>query len=195
MSPPGLSALTARTLGIVALFFRCETRAPEALSLMHLSLPIGSIGRWFRDWYGYFRTGIAVEGRAWLCDYDHASWYIDGQPSRPELQHIDVDLRFWNRRSGRVTVLDIAEARVPLLRLELTDAAAQPFKPVTLEQGDKQEESYFILLPKHAPESRVEATTGALLELEFRPSRGSERWGRPTISLPLELRRPDDRLG
>src|SRR6266404_7611001 len=70
---------------------------------MHFSLPIEPMGRWFRGWYGYFRTGVAVEGRAWLCDHDHAPVYLDGQPSRPELQHVDVDLRFWNRRNGRVT--------------------------------------------------------------------------------------------
>lgn len=118
--------------------------------------------------------------------------WVMGEPRRKTLQHVDVELRFWNRRGERVTVIEIADAGIPLYQVELPDQAWPAFKSLTLEPGDPPQESNFVLVPKDAPEARVEAALGARLDLEFRPSRGSERWARPSIRLPLELRTGGD---
>lgn len=97
-----------------------------------------------------------------------------------------------NRRHDRVTVVDIAEASIPMFNLELEAPAADPFESVTLEPGAPPQESHFVLVPKGSPNSRVESTSGAILELEFRPGRGSERWARPTIRMPLSMPLPRD---
>lgn len=61
--------------------------------------------------YGYFRTGIAVEGEAHLCEGAHLLIYTGG-PWPPAPQHVDVSVRFWNRRGRRVSVLEVADARI-----------------------------------------------------------------------------------
>jgi len=141
--------------------------------------------------YGYFRTGVKVEGDAWLCDQNHFYMSSGGVSSRDRVpQHIDVELRFWNRRGGRVTIIDVASIDLPLRTLDLAVAEWEPFKSVTLEEGGGQETRSFVLVPRGAPEERVEASTGDLLDLEFRPSRGSERSARPRIRLSLGVQSP-----
>jgi hypothetical protein len=162
---------------------------------VHFSIPFAVVGHQLRSGYAYLRSGVRVEGRAWLCDTDHAPFYVEGQPEHSSPQHVDVDLRFWNRRSERVTVLGITAARIPRFDADLAASDWPSFKPLTLEPGDNPQESFFVLVPKDAPGARVEATTGSWLDLEFRPSRGSERWARPRIRLHLGLRSADDRLG
>jgi hypothetical protein len=152
---------------------------------VHIPNPAGLI-RQARHAWQYFRNGVHVDGNAYLCDDDH-SMVIDGN-SRKVLQHVDVELRFWNRRSERITVIEIVEAKIPLFRVELTDSEWPKFEPITLEPGARPTEVSFVLRPKHDPKARVEASTGSWLDLEFRPSRGSERWARPKIRLTLTTR-------
>jgi hypothetical protein len=144
--------------------------------------------------YGYFRTGVAVEGSAWLCDHSHVPFIFGGGSGRVEFdrvpQHVDVELRFWNRRGGRVTIMEVAAIDLPLRTLELAVSTFDPFESVTLEEGSAQETRNFVLVPKDAPEERVEAAVGDPLELQFRSSRGSERWARPRIRLQLGVRSP-----
>ena len=111
---------------------------------------------------------------------------MHGQPSRKVPQHIDVTARLWNRRGERVTVIEITRAVIPSYGVELTTAGVWPnFKSVTLEPGAAPVEASFVLVPKAEPKGRVEAAVGAWLEVEFRPSRGSERWARPRLRCQL----------
>jgi hypothetical protein len=155
---------------------------------VHVPLPFGAAMRRFRSAYSYFRTGVAVEGTAWLCGGEHAMAFFAGERRRAVPQHVDVELSFWNRRNERVTILEIAHARIPLYNVDLTDATWPNFDAATLEPGAKPEERSFVLVPRDDPKGRVEATVGSWLELEFRPSRGSERWARPRIRCQLGVR-------
>jgi hypothetical protein len=145
---------------------------------MRIPMPFAAVAHRARDAWSYFRTGVKVEGQAWLCSNEHLQVWVSGMPVKQVPQHVDVELRFWNRRGPRVTVSEIADARIPLFGLVLADGAWPEFKPLTLEPGDPPLEANFVLVPKGAPKvgptPRVEAFTGAILELEFRPSRGSE---------------------
>ena len=153
---------------------------------MHVALPFGAIARRARSAYSYFRTGVHVEGSAHLCDDEHLQIFVWGQPTRKVPQHVDVTAKFWTRRNERVTVIEIARAVIPTYGVELTTAGVWPsFESVTLEPGDAPVESSFVLVPKDDPKGRVEATVGAWLEVEFRPSRGSERWARPRFRSQL----------
>jgi hypothetical protein len=101
-------------------------------------------------------------------------------------QHIDVTARLWNRRGERVAVIEVARAVIPSYGVELTTAGVWPdFKSVTLEPGAAPVEASFVLVPKDDPKARVEAAAGAWLEVEFRPSRGSERWAGPRLRCQL----------
>jgi hypothetical protein len=133
-----------------------------------------------------------VEGKAWLCDVSHGPLVSFGEHVEVDRvpQHVDVELRFWNRRGERITILELAAIDLPLRTIDLVDSSANPFKPVTLEEGAPPENRHFVLVPKEAPDERVEAAVGDPLELEFRPSRGSERWARPRIRLQLGVRSP-----
>jgi hypothetical protein len=157
---------------------------------VHVPIPFSGIFRALRGGYSYFRTGVKVEGDAWLCDLEHPPLisYGDPIPRARVPQHVDVELRFWNRRNERITVLEVAEARVPMYGLELTDADWRRFLPLTLEPGAPRQESIFVLLPKDEPATRVEASVGAWLELAFMPSRGSERWARPRFRGQFKVR-------
>ena len=140
----------------------------------------------------YFRTGVKVEGEAWLCESPHGIFVgFDGPPNttgRNWPQHVDVEVHFWNRRNNPVTVLDVASIALPWRDVELAVATSDPFKPVTLGSDGAQQTREFGLVPKDAPDQRVEAAVGDPLEIEFRPSRGSERWARPRIRLTLKTR-------
>jgi hypothetical protein len=143
-----------------------------------------------RHGWQYFRTGVKVEGEAWLCDRSHALISF-GEPIDDRVpQHIDVEARFWNRRGGRVTILDVAAIDLPLRTIELAVASWAPFDSVTLEEGGSKETREFALVSRFAPEERVEAAVGDPLELEFTPSRGSERWARPRLRRQLGVRSP-----
>jgi len=107
-------------------------------------------------------------------------------PEQRVPQYVHVALRFWASRSDPVTVIDIVTAAIPSFGVELLDYGS--FSAVTLEPGQRPVESYFDLFPKENREARVEATTGSLLKIEFRASRGSERWARPTFTYPLGMR-------
>jgi hypothetical protein len=157
---------------------------------MHIPIPVAALARSLRRAYTYFRTGVAVEGEAWLCEQDHIPIIWSGQIRQSVLQHVDVDLRFWNRRHQRVTILELAGARIPMYRVELEAASYPTFNPLTLEPGANRQESFFVLVPRGAPDTRVEAAVGSWLELEFLPSGGSERWARPRIRLQLGVRDP-----
>jgi hypothetical protein len=101
-------------------------------------------------------------------------------------QHVDLTAKLRNRRGERVTVIEIARAVIPAYSIELTPADMWPhFKPVTLEPGAAPVEASFVLAPKDDPKGRVDAAVGAWLEVEFRPSRGSERWARPRLRCQL----------
>jgi hypothetical protein len=159
---------------------------------MHVPVPFGAIARRMASAYSYFRTGVAIEGRAWLCDDGHPMIYAGGEwPTAP--RHVDVDLKLWNRRGDRVTVLEIARAEIPSYSVQLSASSYPDFKAVTLEPGADRVERYFVLVPKHDPEGRVDAAVRAWLHLEFRPSRGSERWARPRFRCQLELKDSSDR--
>ena len=175
---------------------------------MRIPMPFAAVAHRARDAWSYFRTGVKVEGQAWLCSNEHLQVWVSGMPVKQVPQHVDVELRFWNRRGPRVTVSEIADARIPLFGLVLADGAWPEFKPLTLEPGDPPLEANFVLVPKGAPKvgprPRVEAFTGAILELEFRPSRGSEprvdsgatcRGARPPqdLRLPSHVRDVGDR--
>lgn len=163
--------------------------------VVHITIPGAAIAQRARRTFCYFRTGIAAEGTAWLCDSDHSPLVYGDRPAGTRAQHVDVKLRFWNRRNERVSVIEITDARIPLFSVELVSAPWQPFKELTLEEGAPPQRSFFALVPKNAPDVRVEASTGAFLEIEFRPSRGSEKWARPRLVLPLGLRRTEDPPG
>jgi hypothetical protein len=153
---------------------------------MHVPLPFSAIARRVRSGYSYFRTGVHIEGRAHLCDDEHLQIWVGGQPTRKVPQHVDVTAKLWNRRGERVTAIEIARAVIPAYSVELTPADMWPdFKPVTLEPGAAPLEASFVLAPKNDPKGRVEAAVGAWLEVEFRPSRGSERRARPRLRCQL----------
>ena len=159
---------------------------------MHLPFPIGPIWRRCVDGFRYFKTGIAVEGvAARLCEDGHGPLVAIGDEVISDRlpQHIDVEVRFWNRRGGRVTVIEVAETKI-LSRLQpLAIADWAPFEPATLEEGAAPVTREFVLVPKNDPQGRVEVSTGEVLELRFRPSRGSERWAQPHVQMHLETRR------
>lgn len=157
---------------------------------MHVALPFGAAWRRLTGLYSYFRTGVKIEGEAWLCNHDHVALisFGGGQDESKVPQHVDVELRFWNRRAERVSVIEILRAEIPTYSAELTPD--DEFKPLTLEPGAAPLESSFELVPKDDPGARVEAALGAWLELEFRPSRGSERWARPRFRCQLGGRGP-----
>jgi hypothetical protein len=155
---------------------------------VHVPIPFGSLARRVRGAYSYFRTGVNVDGRAWLCDKSHGPWAIIGDVeigTAPVAQHIDVELRFWNRRGGRVTVIELAEINLPLRNFELALAEWRDFEPVELEEGGAPQKREFVLVPRDASKGRVEAAMGDQLDLAFRPSRGSERFARPRVRLIL----------
>lgn len=156
---------------------------------MHIPISLGALKRRLTNVYSYFRTGVKVEGEAWLCDNGHPIAFHPDQPWPRATQHVDVELRFWNRRNERITVIDIVSARISTYALELTDQRGSgAFESVTLDAGDPPQESDFRLVPKHDLNARVEASAGALLAIEFRPSRGSERWARPRFTCNLGVR-------
>jgi hypothetical protein len=140
--------------------------------------------------YSYFRTGVGVEGEAWFCVEGHGPFASFGGETIAiqRLQHIDVEVRFWNRRRDPVAILGVAEINLPLRETELAVADWLPFKEVTLPAGGSRQTRKFALVPSDAPEERVEAAAGDPLELEFRPSRGSERWARPRLSVSVRAR-------
>jgi hypothetical protein len=156
---------------------------------MNISVPTGSLFGLARRAITYFRSGVAGEGRAWFCTQPHPAIlfgrgdHFVRTPSVP--QHIEVDLSLWNRRGGRVTVIDVAKIDLPWRSQELAVAPFLPFESATLEEGGPQQTRHFALVPRGKPKERVEAAMGDPLVLEFRPSRGSERWARPRIRLTL----------
>jgi hypothetical protein len=164
---------------------------------VHVSFPFGWAYRKTRWLVWFFNSGVEVEGRAWFCEYAHGIAGLPGLVSGefPRVpQHIDLELRFWNRRGGRVTVIEPAEIRILSRTVNLKADGALPFDPVTLEEGDAPVSRYFALVPSNDPASRVEASTGEVLRLVFRPSRGSERWGRPEWEGWIAVRQPSDRV-
>ena len=153
--------------------------------------PIKSLAQRAQHLYGYFRTGIEVEGSAWFCTDDHT--YVKGMglgqpPAQPVPQHIDVDVRFWNRRGDRVTVVGVDEAKIETRTLHLVSSSALPFKSATLEEGAAPEARHFALVPRDDPDGRVEAAEGSNLRLYFRPSRGSEKFARPRVSMSIGVK-------
>src|SRR4051794_38189533 len=122
---------------------------------MHMPMPFAWIINVARQTYGYFASGVGVEGRAWLCESGHpAAWYSgDPWPTRP--QHVDVELLLWNRRGDPVAVLDLAEARILSRTAPLMVAKWFPFKEVALEPGAARTKSHFALVPLMAPDERV----------------------------------------
>jgi hypothetical protein len=68
-----------------------------------------------------------------------------------------------------------AAINLPLRVMELTVADWLPFKEVTLGTGGPRQTRKFVLVPRHAPEGRMEAAAGDPLELEFRPSQRRPR--------------------
>ena len=141
--------------------------------------------------YGYFRTGVEVEGRAWFCADDHT--YVKlaslSQPrAQPVSQHIDVEVRFWNRRGDRVTVVDVDKAKVETRTFDLVSSSALPFKTATLEEGAAPEARHFALVRRDDPDGRVEAAAGETLQVYFRPSRGSEKFARPRVSMSIGVK-------
>lgn len=154
---------------------------------MHFPTPL-FLARPILRLYSYFRSGVAVEGRAWFCTESHPfvafgrGDYVATSPDVP--LHIDVEVRFWNRRGARVSVFEVVAA--DLLRdVELAVATGNPFVPVELDEGGSPQIRKFSLVPKHDPEAGVEAAMGDPLSLQFRASRGSERWARPRVRLTL----------
>lgn len=77
---------------------------------MHIPIPFAGLAQRFRRAYSYFRTGVVVEGRACLCDTEHQMFWVLGAPSRKVPQHVDVELKFWNGRNERITILEVARA-------------------------------------------------------------------------------------
>jgi hypothetical protein len=167
-------------------------RRPARLVGVHIPFPFSALVDAARHTHRYFKTGVRVEGDAWLCDKEHI---LFGDPSgRASVpQHVDVELRFWLRRGQRATVLEVAAARIPQRGdLELVEAPWRSFSPVTVEGGGPPRPSMFSLVPRHNPKGRVEASVGDRLHLEFLPSTGSERWARPNIEVPLGVRDRSD---
>jgi hypothetical protein len=154
---------------------------------MHVPIPFARIARGCSNASRYYRTGVEVEGAAYLRDDSHGPWAVIGDTVmeiRHE-QHIDVELSFWNRRGGRVTVLEPATIRILSREQPLAVADWQPFEAATLEEGGAPVTRSFALVPRDDPKARVEVSGGEVLELRFRPSRGSEKWAQPRIRLPL----------
>src|SRR3954465_1834102 len=95
-------------------------------------------------------------------------------------------LRFSNRRSDPVTVIGVVDIDLPqrkvevrkgeLQRVELDLAGWSPFEPGHLPEGGERQGREYALVPRDAPDARVEASYGDRLVLHFRPSRGDERW-------------------
>jgi hypothetical protein len=82
---------------------------------VHIPNP-SALVRPLRRTYQYFRTGVDLDGDAWLCTESHVPLTFVG-PEGAERdrvsQHIDVSLRFWNRRSDPVAVIEIAKVDLP----------------------------------------------------------------------------------
>jgi len=154
---------------------------------MHLPMPFAAVTKAVRRTYGYFTSGIAVEGRAWLCESGHPLIWMSGTPWPQRPQHIDVELLLWNRRGDPVAVLEIAEARILSRTVKLAPATWDPFEEVELKPGAPRTQSDFVLVPADAPDGRVEVALGEVLRLRLRPSRGSKRWGWPEADLRLGL--------
>ncbi len=110
---------------------------------MHIPNP-SMLVRPVRRAYCYFRSGVAVEGEAWLCADSHGPFFAVGDgpiiegSARP--QHIDVEVRFWNRRGDPVTVLAVASISLPRRDVELAVSTWYAFGPVTLppEEGRRR---------------------------------------------------------
>jgi hypothetical protein len=111
---------------------------------MHVPNPLGLARPAQRTW-SYFRSGVRVEGEAFLTDEPAFLIWFEGMPERRVPQHVYISLRFWASRSEPVTVIDIARAEIPLYRVELADFGT--FDSVTLNPGQKPVESYFRLYP------------------------------------------------
>jgi hypothetical protein len=140
---------------------------------MSFSVPWGSFVGPVRRVYGYFRTGVRVEGQAVLCEDSHPMIYTEQTMGQRRPQHIDIEARLWNSRGGRVSILDVADARI-LSRTQWLDVASwHAFRPLTLDEGAQPEPSYFSLVPRDNPDARVEVALGEVVVVEFRPSRGS----------------------
>ena len=141
--------------------------------------------------YSYFRTGVRVEGEAWFCTQAHGPLTAVGDvviegPDRP--QHIDVEVRLWNSRGGPVAIIGVAAIDLRVREMELAVADWRPFNDVKLGTGGPRVTREFSLVPKDDPQGRVEASSGNPLVLEFRPSRGSERWARPRLQVRVMAR-------
>jgi hypothetical protein len=108
----------------------------------------------------------------------------------PRPQHIDVRVQFWSRRSEAAAILEIAEARILSRSFLLAPASWNSFDEVAVDASGRRVESFFSLVPTLDPDGRVEASTGEVLHLEFRPSRGSEKWARPWVDLPIGVKDP-----
>lgn len=155
---------------------------------VNVPLPFSALAGAVRNAYGYFRTPVRVEGSAILCEAEHLGvWGGLDRELATKPQHIDVEARFWSRR-GRVSVLEVSEARILSRAEPLAVAAWDFFKPVTLEEGGPDEKREFTIVPRGDPKRRVEAAVGEVLVVEFRPSRGSERFARPRLEVPLGMR-------
>jgi hypothetical protein len=149
-----------------------------------------------RRTYGYFRTGVKVEGKATLCEDGHNPVLVVFDNVDPALstksrpQHIDVEVEFWNRRDSRISILDVAEAKIVSREQALSVAPWFTFSRVTLEGGDQPQKVPFVLVPAGDPDARVEVGVGEVLVVDFLPSRGSERFARPRLRVRLGLQEP-----
>ena len=103
---------------------------------MHLPSPLAVLNPVRRAW-AYFRTGVRLEGEAYLCEDSHSIIFVvPGPDPDPRPQHLDVDLSIWNARGEPVTIIDLAEMRIlsraPALRLAPFNSA---WESVPLEPG------------------------------------------------------------
>jgi hypothetical protein len=60
-----------------------------------------------RSTFGLSSSQSAFSAEPWGAAIGYEAFRPDPVP-----QHIDVELRFWNRRGGRVTILGIAEMKI-----------------------------------------------------------------------------------
>jgi len=142
--------------------------------------PLARAGLWILN---FVRSPVGIEGDAWLCTRSHPlAWYIGAPDPPPDPQHVDVELRMWNRSANRLTVFDVASARAGDQPLKV--GRYHSLEQVTLEPGGPRATIRFELAPED--DSALTAGAGDEVTLRFKTSRGViGTLGRPAIRLAL----------